>query len=211
MSVTDADFLVMHALRIRGVAGEDALVRSTGLAPATVAASVGHLTESGLAVSRTGRFAGWALSAAGRQRYQSLLGEEQDRVAGHVDLGQAYDGFLAIDGQFKSVCTAWQVRDLDTQLMNDHDDPVYDAEIVRRLGTIHRAVLPVIGQLAGVLPRFGGYGGRLDDSYRRVLSGQRDAFTRPLSESYHDVWMELHQDLLLTLNINREAAGDPSA
>ena len=83
--------------------------------------------------------------------------------------------------------------------------------VMGRLGRVHQAVLPVIGQLAGVLPRFAGYRDRLDGAYRRVRAGQRDAFTRPLSESYHDVWMELHQDLLLTLDISREAAGGSSA
>jgi len=206
-----ADFLVLHALRIRGVADTDALARITGLAPAAVAACADDLTESGLILRRAGRFAGWALTAAGRQRYESLLAAEREQVASDMELAQAYDRFVALNDDFKAVCTAWQVRDLDAQLMNDHDDAAYDAGVVRRLGAIHRAVLPVIGQLARVLPRFGGYGGRLDDSYRRVQAGQLDAFTRPLSESYHDVWMELHQDLLLTLNISREAAGGTSA
>jgi hypothetical protein len=204
------DFLVLHALRIRGVADQDGLARSTGLATAAVAAIADHLTESGLAVRRTGRFAGWALTGPGRQCYESRLADERARVGADTALGQAYDGFVALNEQFKSVCTAWQVRDLDAQLMNDHEDPAYDASVVGRLGAVHHAVLPVIGQLAGALPRFGGYRDRLDDSYRRVTAGQRDAFTRPLSESYHDVWMELHQDLLLTMNISREAAGGSS-
>jgi hypothetical protein len=206
-----SDFAVLHGLRIRGVADQDALARITGLAPAAVAALAGGLTESGLAVSRTGRFAGWALTAAGRQRYESLLVVEQDRAGADAVFVEGYDRFVALNDEFKSVCTAWQLRDLDAQVINDHEDPAYDASVVRRLGRVHQAVLPVIGQLAGVLPRFAGYRDRLDDSYRRVQAGQRDAFTRPLSDSYHDVWMELHQDLLLTLNISREAAGGSSA
>jgi hypothetical protein len=194
----------MHALRIKGVADSEALVRMTGLAPAEVAAVAGALTESGLAVERTGRFAGWALTGPGREHYESLLSDQRPV---HGAFRQAYDGFAALNEEFKSVCTAWQVRDLDTQLLNDHSDPAYDAVVIERLGVIHQSVLPVVGALAGVLPRFGGYGGRLDDSYRRVTAGDRDAFTRPLSESYHDVWMELHQDLLLTLDISRDTAG----
>jgi len=206
-----AEFAVLHALRIRGVADQEALARVTGLAAAVVAALADDLTDSGLAQRRTGRFPGWALTAAGRQRYESLLADERVSVAGAAGLGQAYDRFVILNDEFKSVCTAWQVRDLDAQVMNDHEDPAYDASVVGRLGAVHQGVLPVIEDLAGVLPRFGGYRGRLDDSYRRVRAGQRDAFTRPLSESYHDVWMELHQDLMLTLNISREAEGGSSA
>ena len=199
--------LVMHALRIKGLAGEDALGRMTGLAPTDVEAGAAELSESGLVEKRTGRFAGWVLTGPGRQRHEELLVAERDRVGSNPDLGQAYDGFVALNERFKAVCTAWQVRDLDTQLLNDHEDPVYDAQVIHGLGEIHDAVVPIIGQLTGVLSRFGGYGGRLTDCLRRVRAGERDAFTRPLSESYHDVWMELHQDLLLTMDITREAAG----
>jgi hypothetical protein len=199
--------LVMHALRIKGVAGTDAVGRISGLAPSVVATCADELTEAGWAVSRTGRFAGWALTAPGRQRYEELWSEHRRQVEGNADLAGAYDRFVSLNDRFKIVCTAWQVRDLDAQVLNDHSDPAYDAVVIGRLDDIHQAVSSIVGQLAGVDSRFGGYQPRLDDSYRRVQAGQRDAFTRPMSESYHDVWMELHEDLLLTLNISREAAG----
>ena len=53
------------------VPGYEAVGRISGLAPSVVAASADELTETGLAVIRTGRFAGWALTAAGR--YAPLL------------------------------------------------------------------------------------------------------------------------------------------
>ena len=40
----------------------------------------------------------------------------------------------------------------------------------------------------------------------RVESGDRDGFTRPLANSYHDIWMELHEDLLTGLKLARTAA-----
>lgn len=207
MADTTPALLVMHALRIKGLAGEDVLCRMTGLVPAEVAAQTARLTESNLAVARTGRFAGWSLTAAGRERYDELLSDERGQFGDSGDLRSAYDRFGSLNDDFKAVCTAWQVRDLDSQLLNDHQDPAYDAEIIGRLGAVHGAVLPIVEQLSGVLRRFGGYRLRLVDSYRRVQAGDRDAFTRPMSESYHDVWMELHQDLLLTLDISRESAG----
>jgi hypothetical protein len=199
--------LVMHALRIKGVAGTEAVCRISGLGPESVSAHAEELTEAGLAVSRTGRFTGWALTAAGRRRYEELWSQHRRQVEGHEELTGAYDHFVPLNDRFKTVCTAWQVRDLDAQVLNDHEDPDYDAEIIRRLGDIHQALSPIVGRLAGVDSRFGGYHPRFDDSYRRVQAGERDAFTRPMSESYHDVWMELHEDLLLTLNISREVAG----
>ena len=34
-----------------------------------------------------------------------------------------------------------------------------------------------------------------------------DAVAKPLSGSYHDVWMELHEDLILTQGIDRAEEG----
>ena len=49
------------------------------------------------------------------------------------------------------------------------------------------------------LPRFASYALRLTRALERFKGGDGAALARPLSGSYHDVWMELHQDLLLSL------------
>jgi hypothetical protein len=36
-----------------------------------------------------------------------------------------------------------------------------------------------------------------------VLEGQPEWFTKPVIDSYHTVWFELHEDLLCTLGIER--------
>jgi hypothetical protein len=36
-----------------------------------------------------------------------------------------------------------------------------------------------------------------------VLAGAREWFTRPVIDSYHTVWFELHEDLLSTLGLAR--------
>jgi hypothetical protein len=51
-----------------------------------------------------------------------------------------------------------------------------------------------------------GYGRRLSRALARVQAGDGDGFTRPLTNSYHDVWMELHEDLVATLGLVRTAA-----
>ena len=40
---------------------------------------------------------------------------------------------------------------------------------------------------------------RLDDAAWRFVGGDHTALARPLARSYHDVWMELHEDFLVTL------------
>ena len=48
---------------------------------------------------------------------------------------------------------------------------------------------------------------RLSAALEKVHGGDTAAFARPMYDSYHDIWMELHQDLLLTSGHQR-GAGD---
>jgi hypothetical protein len=48
---------------------------------------------------------------------------------------------------------------------------------------------------------------RLTTALEKVKAGDQKQFTGVMCGSYHDVWMELHQDLLLTLGIDRAEEG----
>jgi len=60
--------------------------------------------------------------------------------------------------------------------------------------------------LSAGLSRFRDYQDRLDAALDRLAAGDAAAFATPMSASYHCVWMELHQDLLLTLGRERDDA-----
>jgi hypothetical protein len=49
---------------------------------------------------------------------------------------------------------------------------------------------------------------RLAAALDRVRGGEVAAFARPMADSYHDIWMELHQDLLLSAGRERGAADE---
>ena len=57
--------------------------------------------------------------------------------------------------------------------------------------------------LSKLLARFATYGPRLRSALQRVENGDVDWFTKPMIDSYHTVWFELHEDLLATLGIER--------
>jgi len=90
--------------------------------------------------------------------------------------------------------------------INDHTDRDYDRALIWRLGDIHQRTLQTIDDLSATTPRFCHYGPRPGDALGRLDGGDNDAFTKPLHGSYHDIWMELHQDLILTLGRIRTAA-----
>jgi hypothetical protein len=85
---------------------------------------------------------------------------------------------------------------------------------VAELAELHPDAGAVIADLSSASPRFARYQDRLADALARVRAGEVRAFTGVMCDSYHDVWMELHRDLLLCLRIDRaeeEARGAAEA
>ena len=111
--------------------------------------------------------------------------------------------FLLLNGRLLTVCTAWQVKDLSTNTLNDHADKAYDADVIDQLGTIHDGVGPICQSLAEALVRYQPYHGRFVCALKKVRKGEQEWFAKPIIDSYHTVWMEMHEDLLATLAIAR--------
>ena len=73
--------------------------------------------------------------------------------------------------------------------------------------SIDTAAQPLVRKMGEVLERLAPYGPRLERSCQQVLAGETKMFTGVMCGSYHDVWMELHEDLILTQGIDRTAEG----
>jgi hypothetical protein len=206
--VTDQDstLLVLHVIRVRGYVKPEGIEEGSGLQRAVIDEILEALERDGAAEAKTGRIEGWRLTPQGKTTHERLLAQEGDNdPAVRARLEAAYDQtFSALNSTFKEICTAWQLRDSNT--INDHADAAYDAQVIERLTELHEQVRKLCSQIAVDLPRLATYESRLDHCLVRVQSGDRDSFARPLAGSYHDVWMELHEDLLLTLNRPRTAA-----
>ena len=193
---------VLHALRIKGMADDAAVARAAGLATAHAGDVLRDLAEQGWVRYRAGsRSQGWMLLAPGRTEGERRVADQIQRSGRRPQVHELYRSFMVLDPELKSACTDFQVRDGLT--VNDHTDPEYDAAVIGRLAEINRGVQPITAQLAGELDRFGHYGDRFDLALGRVLGGDLDWFTKPSVDSYHEVWFELHEDLLVTLGIDR--------
>ena len=57
--------------------------------------------------------------------------------------------------------------------------------------------------MASCVTRIGRYGPRLDRAAESVAGGDTRRFTGVMCESFHDVWMELHEDLIVLQGIER--------
>lgn len=199
----DPTFALIHALRLKGRASPAVLATATGLDQAGVEATLTTLAENGWAVFRETRPAGWALTPAGADGHRQAIEDRRRGDAPGVEaIDRAYRRFLRLNGPFKALCTDWQMR--EGKHVNDHTDSGYDRQVIERLSSLHQEATEIVDDLTRVAPRFGPYRDRLNSAAGRLRSGDVTAFTTPLTDSYHDVWMELHEDFLVTLGIPRQ-------
>jgi hypothetical protein len=201
---SDPGFLVLHALRLKGFADTPVVAALTRLDEAEAAKHLEAASNDGQATRRDGRISGWALTPDGRARHAVLIQEELETSGTKGAIEDGYRRFLEFNNELLSVCTDWQLRDGS---LNDHTDTAYDETIIGRLEYVDEQVQPVTSDLGGALERFGQYGSRFTLALDKVKKGERDWFAKPMIDSYHTIWFELHEDLLATLGIERSKEG----
>jgi|SRR5581483_4063923 len=193
--------LVLHGLRLKGFGLAEDIASIVDVAVDEVAAHLEAFQADELVRYREGRLTGYALTAAGREEQERLLAAELAAIGCRDAVYGAYQRFLSLNPELLQICTAWQMKDEAT--LNQHDDPDYDAAVVAQLGELHGKLEPVLGDLEGALARFHRYRPRLQHAIERVESGEHDWVAKPMIDSYHTVWFQLHEDLLNTLGIER--------
>jgi hypothetical protein len=205
---SSADLRVVHALRVRGFIDTPLVAEVAGMAVDEASVLLTGLEEAGHARHREGRMSGWMLTSDGRARGEALLAEELSGAGCRGEVESAYSQFLEGNQGFLGLCTDWQLRPDPADpsgepIVNDHSAPDYDEAVIDRLAETDSIVQPVCESLAVVLERFGGYGERFATALDRVTGGDPEWFTKPMIDSYHTVWFELHENLLATLGIQR--------
>jgi hypothetical protein len=203
-TASDPSLRVLHALRLKSFAPVDVVAEVAEVHEADAVALLETFRDKEWVRHRDGRITGWMLLTAGRTEGERMLADELDAVGGRDDIHAAYRQFLALNQACLQVCTDWQLVERDgAQVINDHDDPAHDADVIGRLRALGDEVQPICAELATVLARFGTYGPRFAAAVRRVEGGDPDWFTKPTIDSFHTVWFELHENLLATLGIER--------
>lgn len=208
MSVaSDPAFNALHVVRVRGVTGSAEIAEATELDEGFVESAMRAHAANDLVTLRSGALAGWALTRFGRDEDAQRCATELDNAALRDMVDALYRRFLELNPLLLRLCTDWQLHPpADNKTPpepNRHDDADYDAEVVGRLAKVDSAAQVICGELADALARFGNYGRRLAAARARVEAGELDWMTKPMIDSYHSVWFELHEDLLATLGIER--------
>jgi hypothetical protein len=194
-----SELAVLQAVRLKGrvsLADLTATLAHDTDDAEDVAVVVDRLTASGLLID------GKALrvSPEGRVRLDALLAAERE----HIDtaaLASAYDDFRAVNAEFKALVTDWQLKNGQP---NTHDDLDYDAAILARLDDVHQRVKPIVTAAAAQVPRLSSYSTKLQAALDNIHDGDTAWLSRPFIDSYHTVWFELHEELIVAAGLTRE-------
>ncbi len=176
------EFDALHAIRVGGLHAEKP-------------ANAEELAQRGLIFVSP---AGCMLTDEGVRRHEELLEVERESID-REGVAALYERFLAVNQPTKSKCADWQ------KLADDDLDGRFT--IATDLQDILERVSVTLTRTADLLPRFAGYAPRLRGALDKVLEGQSEFLTSPRVESFHNVWMEAHEDYLVTLGISREEEG----
>jgi hypothetical protein len=196
-------FRTFHALRIKGFATTETLADMTVQPADAVISHLDVLVGAEHVQFREARSL-WQLTPTGREAHLQQLGADIAPALPNTVLTAAYEQFLVYNSQFKELCGAWQLIDGQP---NDHSNPGHDAAVLENLAHLHAATEPIVAAFGDVFDRMAPYRPRLESALARIHEGQSNMFTGVMCGSYHDVWMELHEDLILTQGISRHAEG----
>lgn len=200
---SDVNFLVLHTLRCLGFTTQARIAEATGLSESDVQSELIDLAVDKLVSNVPGDFGGWGLTDAGRAADAERAATELDKAGARAAVAATFEKFMVLNPELLDLCTAWQTRTVDGVMTpNDHADTRYDARVLDRLSDFHDRALVVCGELTAALPRFQRYERQLGTALARAKAGEGQ-FVADDTASYHTIWFQLHEDLLVTQGIPR--------
>lgn len=201
---------IVMALRLKGIATSDHIAEVTGKDQKAVNDVLDSLISDSYA-EETPR--GLRLLPEGKEWLDHLLEDERQTID-HEQMESIYEDFCSHNDSFKQLVTDWQVKEIDgEQQLNDHTDAGYDEEIITRLENLDAIVKPVFTAAAQQAPRLTRYIERFSNALTELQAGDHTYLAAPLKDSYHTVWFEMHEELILLCGRNRadEAAAGRGA
>jgi hypothetical protein len=195
--LSEEDFVVLNSLILKKTATIGAVVQATGMRADDVVAIFRQLEADG------------SVASAGEHLYPTEEGTErakqyaQARYAGFAEdpaLERWAAHFDAVNRRFLETITSWQTVAVESQqIANDHSDPDYDARVISRIDALLVRGAKLIDELSQEEPRLRRYAERLQEAFGRVDQGDTRYVSDPMVDSVHNIWFELHEDVLQVL------------
>ncbi|SNR91064.1 hypothetical protein SAMN06265360_13119 [Haloechinothrix alba] len=194
---TGIELSVLQLLRLKGRATAAGVAETLTLPEDAAVTALAEATNEGFCAEAGPSF---RLTPEGKHRLTDLLDAERAEID-HARLTELYDEFDSANTELKSITTAWQMR--DEQTPNDHADVEYDKAVIDRLATLNHNFAELLGRIIEVVPRLAHYPARFDTAIARARAGDQKFVTSPIADSYHQVWFELHEELIELLGKTR--------
>ena len=198
--------LTLHAVRLLGFADATRVAARFEQAIDEVEERVLDLEAFGwVTYTRYGGVGGWSVTERGRLEGERRLAAELDAADRRSAVTAAHRQFLPLNARFQEAATRWQLRPLpgEPTAANDHTDHRWDDRVLDSLGSLGRRLRELTADLTAALPRFGGYSERYDAALTRARRGEHGWVDGVGVDSCHQVWLQLHEDLLATLGCER--------
>jgi pyruvate,orthophosphate dikinase len=192
---------LVRVLHIKGFATPGGLAPVVLSNPATVAPLLESMNDEGL-LKMMGEM--YQLSEEGKNLGERLM--EEDRSNWSTEgATAALDDFLDLDGRMKEIVTSWQMREVDGEpVLNDHTDEGYDKAVLDELVKLHAEATDWLAPLIPELQRLDTYRIRLIRAAEEIAEGNHSYIASPHIDSYHNIWFELHEDLIQLAGRTRE-------
>jgi pyruvate, orthophosphate dikinase len=181
---------LLQVLCLKGRATHEALGAAVEADPTT---TIAELEAAGLVESTK---LGYRATDLGRGRADELYASEREQAGGVID--DVYESFVPINDDVKQIVTDWQMRQVGGELtVNDHSDSRHDERVIARLRRTDAKVSTALAPLSVALNRFDLYPRRLRRALTLIGEGDHSMLAAPLKDSYHTVWFELHEELII--------------
>lgn len=200
--------LVLHAVALMRVADEGAVIGRFDLDPREVRELLLDDEARGWVQRlRLAGVSGWTLTTSGYREHARQLASEMANAETRRAVLAVYEDFVPLNERFLAALTHWKVRPtpLDPRAANDHRDARWDERVLIGLHVLVREVRPLCARLEQVRDRFGGYADRLAAALRRVDRGETAWLDQLRNVSLHAVWLELFDDLRMSLQVEEPA------
>jgi pyruvate,orthophosphate dikinase len=181
---------LLQVLCLKGRATHEALGAAV---EADATSAIAELEAAGLVESTK---LGYRATDLGRKRADELYAYEREQAGAVID--DVYESFVPINDDIKQIVTDWQMRQVGGELtVNDHSDSRHDERVIARLRRTDAKVPTALAPLSDALDRFDLYPRRLRRALTLVGEGDHSMLAAPLKDSYHTVWFELHEELII--------------
>ncbi len=197
---------LLHVMAIKGFVTPNDLAPILFTTPETVSAEIDTLVAEGLANLIGGSALAGMFQPTDDGKAVAAEGIAADREKwGAANATKALYDLLPFDQRMKAIVTDWQMREVDgQQVLNDHTDDEHDAGVLAAFGTLHADAVAWLRGLTSGPERIDSYVARLDRAAAEVKGGNTDYLASPRIDSFHNVWFELHEDLILLAGRTRE-------